>query len=72
MTAKLSWQAIEGASGYNVRWGIAPDKLYSSWMVYAQSELEIGALTDGTEYWVAVDAFNENGVTEGRAQPIVQ
>lgn len=30
----ISWKPVPGAQGYNVLWGIAPDKLYSSWMVY--------------------------------------
>lgn len=30
----LTWKPVKGAQGYNILWGIAPDKLYSSWMVY--------------------------------------
>mgnify|MGYP000829314048 FL=1 len=32
--ARISWKAVKGAQGYNVLWGVALDKLYSSWMVY--------------------------------------
>ena len=28
-------------------------------------EKRVGALVKGTEYYVRVDAFNENGITEG-------
>ena len=31
--ARISWKAVKGAQGYNVLWGVALDKLYSSWMV---------------------------------------
>ena len=34
---RISWKAVKGAQGYNVLWGVAPDKLYSSWMVYGDN-----------------------------------
>lgn len=54
---------MKGAQGYNVLWGIAPDKLYSSWMVYDGNELEMKSLTIDQDYYFAVEAFNENGVS---------
>lgn len=59
----VSWTPVEGAQGYNVRWGIAPDKLYSSWMVYDKSELLLKSLTVGQSYYFAVEAFSESGVS---------
>ncbi len=53
-----------GAVGYNILWGYAPDKLYHSYMVFENAR-KIGALVKGREYYVRVDAFNENGITEG-------
>ena len=35
--ARISWKSVKGAHGYNVLWGVAPDKLYSSWMVYGDN-----------------------------------
>ena len=61
----LSWDAAPGAIGYNVRYGIAPNKLYSSWQVYEKCELDIGMINAGQDYWFAVDSFNENGITSG-------
>jgi hypothetical protein len=55
---------VEGAQGYNVRWGIAPDKLYSSWLLYDKSELDLRCLVKGQEYFVQVEAFNENGISQ--------
>ncbi|UVV76115.1 fibronectin type III domain-containing protein [Bacteroides fragilis] len=54
---------MKGAQGYNVLWGVAPDKLYSSWMVYGSNELEMKSLTIDQDYYFAVEAFNENGVS---------
>ena len=57
----VQWEKQQNCQGYNVRWGIAPDKLYSSWMVYDKNSLELKSLTIGQEYYFAVEAFNENG-----------
>lgn len=62
--ATIAWDAQPGAQGYNVLWGIAPDKLYSSWMVYEKNALELRSLTVDQGYYFAVEAFNENGVSE--------
>ena len=60
----ISWSPVKGAQGYNVIWGIAPDKLYSSWMVYDSNELFMKSLTVGQDYYFCIEAFNENGVSE--------
>jgi xylan 1,4-beta-xylosidase len=65
LTAKISWAPSTSAHGYNVRYGIAVDKLYNSWLLYGQTSLELPNLNSGHDYWVAVDAFNENGITPG-------
>ncbi len=60
----ISWTPVKGAQGYNILWGIAPDKLYSSWMVYDNTELFMKSLTVGQDYYFSIEAFNENGVSE--------
>ena len=52
------------AVGWNILWGKSPDKLYHSYMVFKPTQ-RIGALVKGRDYYVRVDAFNENGITEG-------
>lgn len=66
MTRKLHWAPSDGATGYNVRYGIAPEKLYSSFLVYENSNVILSSLTKGQTYYAAVDAFNESGITEGK------
>jgi hypothetical protein len=63
--AVVSWSPVRGAVGYNVRWGIAPDKLYQSYQRFADqgTTLELRALTVGQRYHVAVEAFDESGVS---------
>jgi hypothetical protein len=64
--AFVSWKPVPGAVGYNILWGIKPTKLYQTYQVFADSlnPLEIRALTVGQNYWFAVEAFNENGVSK--------
>ena len=65
LDGKISWQHLENAQGCNVRYGTAPDKLYHSWLVYDADEVTLSTLMAGQDYYVRVDSFNENGVTEG-------
>lgn len=59
----VNWQS--NASGHNVLWGYAADKLYHSYMVFGKNEQKIGALIKGQPLYVRVDTFNEVGITEG-------
>ena len=60
----ISWTPVKGAQGYNIIWGIAPDQLYSSWMVYGDTQLFMKSLTVDQDYYFCIEAFNENGVSE--------
>ena len=53
------------ALGFNILFGSSPTKLYHSCMVFRSGEKRIGALIKDRTYFVRVDAFNENGITEG-------
>jgi len=63
--AFVTWNDVPGAVGYNIRWGIQPDKLYQTYQVFAdgRTELEIRALTLGQSYCFAIETFNEAGVS---------
>lgn len=52
------------AVGYNILWGHSSEKLYHNYMVFEEQK-RINALVKDEEYYVRVDAFNENGITEG-------
>lgn len=62
--AHITWEAGKNCQGYNIRWGIAPDKLYSSWLIYDNDRLLLKSLTIDQSYYFAIEAFNENGVSE--------
>lgn len=60
----ITWKKQANAQGYNIRWGIAPDKLYSSWMVYGDDSLLLKSLNTDQEYYFAIESFNENGISQ--------
>jgi hypothetical protein len=71
--ARIAWRPVRGAVGYNVLWGIRPDRLTLAYQRWADqgSALDLRALNAGQDYWVAVEAFDESGVsTRSRPTPI--
>jgi len=66
--AMITWEPQKNVQGYNIRWGIAPDKLYSSWLVYDNNQLLIKALTTDQAYYFTIEAFNRNGISEMATQ----
>lgn len=64
--AFIAWSEVKDAVGYNILWGIKPDKLYQTYQVFADKEtkLELRALTVNQDYYFAIEAFNEFGVSQ--------
>jgi hypothetical protein len=64
--AEIAWKPVSGAVGYNVRWGIAPDRLYETYQRFEDqpTKLTLTALNKGVRYFVAVEAFDERGVSK--------
>lgn len=62
----LNWSAAPGAQGYNIRYGIAADKLYNSWQIWDRLSLDLSLINAGQSYCLAIDSFNENVVTPGK------
>ena len=55
--------------GYNILFGNSPNKLYHSYKTY-DCVKRVGALIKGREYYVRVDSFNENGITQGTVKKL--
>lgn len=68
--AHIQWKKQEQATGYNILWGIAPDKLYNSWLVYENDYLLLKSLSVNQQYYFSIESFNENGVSE-RTKPVL-
>lgn len=60
----FTWNPVNKAQGYNIRWGISPDKLYQSWLVYDTNAHFMRCLDRDTPYYFCIEAFNENGISE--------
>jgi xylan 1,4-beta-xylosidase len=63
--AKVEWTKDDLATGYVVNYGIAPDKLYSSVMVYNANSLMLTGLNKDVTCFYSIDAFNESGIAKG-------
>jgi hypothetical protein len=63
--ASITWLPVPNAVGYNVRWGISPSTLYQTYQRFADegTSLDLRALTVGQGYWVAIESFDETGVS---------
>jgi hypothetical protein len=63
--AEISWSPVPGAVGYNVRWGLSADRLHATYQRFADqpTRLTLHALNKGVSYVVAVEAFDEHGVS---------
>ncbi len=62
--ANLIWKKDKNATGYVIYWGIAKDKLNLSALMYDEPNYELRALNTGQSYYMQVEAFNENGISE--------
>jgi hypothetical protein len=70
--ALLTWAQVNGSQGYNIKWGIAPNKLYNSWLVYDVNQLDLKSLGTDQTYYFTVEAFNENGVSKATQPQKIQ
>ena len=57
--ADLLWSPVPDADGYVVRYGIEPNKLYNSYIVYGKNTLYMHSLNTGPEYYFEVEAFDD-------------
>ena len=69
--ATIRWAKVPGALGYNIRFGIKPDRLTLTYQLWADElgngatvQKDLRSLNVGVPYWVAVEAFNETGVSK--------
>lgn len=60
----LNWKECANATGYNIRYGTAPDNLYLNYQVLGKNSLVIHSLNSLQPYYFTIDAFNETGITK--------
>lgn len=65
-SVKLFWKQQARTTGYNIRYGTDKDKLYHSYRVSKVTKLSLHCPDKNKDYWFRIDAFNANGVSEGK------
>lgn len=63
-SAYIKWKPSAGAYAYNLSYGTAPDKLYTSIMIYDNNEYWLASLDKEKTYYFTMEAINENGVSK--------
>jgi hypothetical protein len=61
--AWLKWRADPSATGYVIYSGVAPDKMYTSVMVYGETDYYYRAMDRDRAYYFQIEAFNEAGIS---------
>ena len=62
-SAYVKWRPVDNAFAYNLYYGTAPDKLYSSIMIHDVNEYWFKAMDKNKTYYFSMEAINENGVS---------
>ena len=63
-SAWIRWSPVDGAQGYTIHYGTAPDKLYNNIMVLTHNDYWFKAMDSKATYYFTIEAFNENGISE--------
>lgn len=61
----LHWSKNCNTTGYNIRYGHQPDKLYLNYQTFNRDSIQIHSLNAQQKYYFTIDSFNENGITKG-------
>ncbi|HEY9679075.1 MAG TPA: family 43 glycosylhydrolase [Drouetiella sp.] len=59
----LKWTTTPGAYAYNVTYGVDPNKMYGSFLVYGATDYTLHSLNTDSTYYFAVQAVGETGVS---------
>jgi len=62
-SAWLKWNPIDNAYAYQIHYGTAPDKKYTSILVHDQNEYWLKTLDALKTYYFSIEALNEAGVS---------
>ena len=64
----FSWQQVNTANGYVIRWGTSPSRIDQAMTVYG-TNCEVGFFDKEATYYATIEAFNESGKGK-RSKPI--
>lgn len=63
-SAWVKWSPDENAWAWNLYYGTSPDKLYTCIMIHDVNEYWLKTMDSKKPYYFAIEAINENGVSE--------
>ena len=63
-SAFIKWNPVDNAYAYNIYYGTAPDKLYTTIMVHGNNEYWLKTMDRTKAYYFTMEAINENGVSK--------
>lgn len=63
-SAWVKWSPDENAWAWNLYYGTSPDKLYTCIMIHDVNEYWLKTMDSKKSYYFAIEAINENGVSE--------
>lgn len=66
-SAFIKWKLNDDAFAYNIYYGTAPDKLYTSIMIHANNEYWLKTMDLQKTYYFCIEAINENGTSQRTA-----
>lgn len=62
-SAWLKWSPVDNAYAYNISFGTAPNKLYTTIMVHDANDYYYKGMDSKKTYYYKIEAINENGVS---------
>ena len=69
---KLEWQPVASAYAYELSFGVSPEKLYSSVIVYDANTLDLHSLNVDSPYYFKIQSVSEAGVSQSSDTVSVQ
>lgn len=61
--AQISWSPAKGAYGYNIWYGVSPEKLYNCITVNGETTYNFRGMDKGTTYYFSIEALGESGIS---------
>ena len=62
-SAFIKWNPVDNAFAYNIYYGTAPGKLYTSIMVHSNNEYWLKTMDSQKAYYFTIESINENGTS---------
>lgn len=62
--AMITWQPVDNAYAYNIRYGTEEGKMYNAITVVGENSYDFRGMDRQQDYWFTIEALSEGGVSE--------